>query len=167
MTSLFRYPLLPDKDNFCLLENGSLVITDQHKLLSPAQFCFETVNVGDENEKWVTSPFVCVPLPPPNKNIIFLIIYAICKTNTQWLGLFKIYFVSGLAISCVALALICILYGYFLINPLPHRKSVIFYSACLLGSYLVVAVAQIIHPTAYTCDLLGNTDTADQILINL
>lgn len=160
--------MLRDKDSYCLLVNGSLVLINQHQVLSTSQFCFETVNVDEENEKWVTSPFICAPMPQPNKHIIFFIIYIVCKIQTQcWLGLFKFYFISGLTISCVMLCLICIIYGCFLINPLPQRKPVIFYSACLLGSHLVVGVAQIIQPTADTCNVLGNTYIADQIIINL
>lgn len=136
------------------------MITDQHRLLSPSQFCFESVNIGEDIEKWITAPFICVPLPPPNKNVVFLLIYATgdgCKQKTITVSFAE--FFLGLSISCLSLALICVIYGYFLKNPLPHRKFVTCYALCLLGSYVLVGVAQVIHPTASMCDLLGNTES--------
>lgn len=81
----------PEDDNFYLLENGSLVITNQHKLLSPNNFCFESVDIVEDGN-WTTTAFVCVPVPANNNSNVFLIIYVTCEYYLHYAVIVFTYF---------------------------------------------------------------------------
>lgn len=83
--------------------------------------------------------------------------------NSQNVFIYPIYFL-GLFISCVSLALMCVIYGYYR-SHLPQSKFIVFYCLSLLGCYIIVAAAQVFHLVdGNMCDLLGKEALKQNII---
>lgn len=111
--------------------------------------------MDDEQEEWLTTAFVCAPLPTADHSHIYLAIYATGKRETKCLFKNVTAMVLGLAISCVSLAAVCVIYGYVLRKSAVFGKYVVCFAVALLSNFLMVALAQILNPSLQTCNLLG------------
>ncbi|KAK4872481.1 hypothetical protein RN001_014510 [Aquatica leii] len=133
------YPLDPKEDTFLLLTNGSLAILDPDQVYPMDEYCFETVNLNEDNkDRWVTTALLCLNSANASVSSSAFVLYAV-----------------GILLSAIFLILTALVFLFLKKTFDARDKCIVFYSSSMAVVFVCLAMAQFSQLNENTCVVIA------------